>query len=77
MRLLDAVGMEGPKAILALKRYLQALPGGARLEFWADRKVALHDVPSFCADHRHRLLMAREQDGHLVVVIEKSPELVA
>lgn len=72
MHLLDAVGQEGPAAILTLKRFLQRLQAGERLEFWADRQVALQDVPSFCANHQHRLVMAREQNGCLVITIEKA-----
>ena len=73
MRLLDVVGQDGPLAILALKRFLQSLGEGEQLELWADRNVALNDIPTFCSNHHHRLLMAREQSGHLVVVIEKAP----
>lgn len=71
MKLLDAVGLEGPRAILALKGCLREIPGGGMVELWVDRHVALEDVPNFCASYRHRLLMVREQQGHLVMLLQK------
>lgn len=72
MHRLNAVGQDSPKAILALKHFLRDLQTGERMEFWVDRSVALDDLPTFCMQQNHHMLMAREQQGHLVVVIEKS-----
>lgn len=69
---LDARGLRCPLPVLKLRKRLQALPGGARLEMIADDPAARIDVPHFCNEQGHRLVTEEDApDGAIRFVVEK------
>ncbi|MBB4212540.1 sulfurtransferase TusA family protein [Rhodothalassium salexigens] len=71
VHLLDATGLEGPSVIRQVRQALKAMIPGQRLEVWAERSIAVRDIPVFCANNNHRLVMAHQADEGLAVLIEK------
>ncbi|MBK5919743.1 hypothetical protein CCR80_01665 [Rhodothalassium salexigens] len=71
VHLLDASGLEGPSVIRQVRQALKAMIPGQRLEVWAERSIAVRDIPVFCANNNHRLVMAHQADEGLAVLIEK------
>lgn len=65
MNRLDVRGLRGPRSILAIRRRLLELDGGALLEVIADDPDLVSDLPAFCRQSGHRLVMAQEKDGRL------------
>ncbi|RMD90723.1 MAG: hypothetical protein D6807_01200 [Alphaproteobacteria bacterium] len=65
MNRLDVRGLRGPRSILAIRRRLLELDGGALLEVIADDPALVSDLPAFCSQSGHRLVMAQEKDGRL------------
>ena len=57
---------------LRLRRALEPLPQGARVELWADDPLARIDVPHFANQAGLTLLSVREDDRTLVFTIEKT-----
>jgi tRNA 2-thiouridine synthesizing protein A len=67
----DARGHRCPTPTLRLRRALQALPNGARVELWVDDPLARIDVPHFANQAGHRLIATREAGRALVFTVEK------
>lgn len=67
----DARGHRCPTPTLRLRRALEALPEGGRVELWADDPLARIDVPHFSNEAGHRLIATREDGRALVFTIEK------
>jgi len=67
----DARGHRCPTPTLRLRRALEALPNGSRVELWADDPLARIDVPHFANAAGHRLIATREAGLALVFTVEK------
>ncbi|MGC6472786.1 MAG: sulfurtransferase TusA family protein [Parvibaculales bacterium] len=76
-RFLDARGLSCPLPTLKLRRVLEAMTAGDRVELHATDPMSAVDVPHFCAQHGHELVTQTEDAGtgaypvH-VFVIEKA-----
>jgi tRNA 2-thiouridine synthesizing protein A len=68
----DARGHRCPTPTLRLRRALEALPDGARVELWADDPLARIDVPHFAYESGHRVVGTREEGRALVFTVEKA-----
>jgi tRNA 2-thiouridine synthesizing protein A len=68
----DARGHRCPTPTLRLRRALEALPEGARVELWADDPLARIDVPHFASETGHLVIAMREEGRALVFTIEKT-----
>ena len=68
----DARGHRCPTPTLRLRRALDAVPAGARVELWADDPLARIDVPHFVNAAGHRLIATREAGRALVFTVEKA-----
>ncbi len=63
---LDVTGLTRPRPILKIRRALMALNAGERLEVTGDDPALISDVPAFCAQSGHKLVMAHQHGKHLV-----------
>ncbi|PWJ19200.1 sulfurtransferase TusA family protein [Jannaschia seohaensis] len=52
----DALGLLCPLPVLRLRKRMQSLPKGARVDLLADDPAAHVDVPHFCAEAGHEFL---------------------
>jgi tRNA 2-thiouridine synthesizing protein A len=68
----DARGHRCPTPTLRLRRALDAVPAGGRVELWADDPLARIDVPHFVNEAGHRLIATREAGRALVFTVEKA-----
>jgi len=72
MQRLDVSGLIRPAPIRQIRRALAALAAGERLEVAGDDPALIEDVPAFCMQAGHALIMAREQEnGGLVFLIAR------
>lgn len=55
---LDALGLLCPLPVLKARKRLSGMAPGARLLVLADDPAAVVDVPHFCNEQGHRLLLA-------------------
>lgn len=70
--LVDARGYRCPTPTLRLRRALERLPAGARVELKADDPLARIDVPHFLAATGHRLVEMREEGLTMAFIVEKA-----
>jgi tRNA 2-thiouridine synthesizing protein A len=69
---IDARGLKCPLPVLKARKALAGLPAGAVLRLTADDPVAVIDIPHFCSEAGHRLVLTSETgDGAQLYVIEK------
>ncbi len=63
---IDARGLRCPLPVLGAQKALRAMAPGTVLRLRADDPMAQIDMPHFCREAGHDLLIAREEsDGHL------------
>lgn len=60
---IDARGLLCPLPVLRARKRLAALPVGAVLRLVADDPAAVVDVPHFCAEAGHALLLEEDLGG--------------
>lgn len=60
---LDARGLLCPLPVLKARKRLQPLPPGAVLEALTDDPAAVIDIPHFCAEQGHSVLLEAPLDG--------------
>lgn len=63
---LDVTGLTRPAPILKIRRALMTLKAGERLEVTGDDPDLISDVPAFCTQAGHRLVMAHQHGKRLV-----------
>lgn len=63
--IVDARGLLCPLPVLRLRKRLMALPAGSRLRLFATDPAAVIDVPHFCEQGGHLLVLAREVEQGL------------
>ena len=71
MAILDITGLTSPITIVNVRKTLGQLEAGDVLIVHADDTFAMQDVPSFCKNNCHQLLMAHEKKGVLIFEIKK------
>ena len=70
---LDARGLLCPLPVLKAAKRLRAMAPGATLRLLADDPAAVVDVPHFCAERGHELLLAGEAEGAQIYLIRRGP----
>ncbi len=55
---LDATGLKCPLPVLKIRKRLAPLRAGQTLRVWTDDPAALLDVPHFCAEHGHSVVVS-------------------
>ena len=68
---LDAVGLLCPLPVLKARKRLSMLASGEELRVLADDPAAQVDIPHFCAEAGHALILSGETDGVQFYVIRK------
>jgi tRNA 2-thiouridine synthesizing protein A len=71
MATLDITGLTSPRTIVIMRKCLGHLISGDVLTVHADDAFAVQDVPSFCKNTGHHLLMAHEKKGVYIFEIKK------
>lgn len=61
MTQLDVTGLNQPMPILKIRRALMQLQTGARLEVTGDDPALVADIPAFCTQAGHQLVMAQQK----------------
>jgi len=62
---IDARGLICPLPVLRVRKRLQSLPPGGQLRVLTDDPMAAIDLPHFCAEAGHALLLSETvADGH-------------
>lgn len=69
---LDAKGLLCPLPVLKARKRLQALVQGQVLRVEADDPAAVVDMPHFCAETGHDLVLIEDQEAFRVYYIRKS-----
>ncbi len=69
---LDAKGLLCPLPVLKARKRLQALSSGQILRMEADDPAAVIDVPHFCAEAGHELIVTEDHPGCQVYLIRKA-----
>ncbi len=60
---IDARGLRCPLPVLRARKRLMALAPGHVLRLLADDPAAIVDVPHFCAEHGHGLIVSQDLEG--------------
>jgi tRNA 2-thiouridine synthesizing protein A len=68
---IDARGLNCPLPVLRLRKRLQSLPAGTRVELWATDRAALRDVPAFCEAQGHAVTITADQGTALRFLVLK------
>ena len=69
---IDARGLNCPLPVLRLRKRLQALTAGARVDLLTTDPAALRDVPAFCRAQGHALLETISEDRATRFRIQKA-----
>lgn len=71
--LVDARGLFCPLPLLKIKKALDELPPGEKVEIWADDPAFPEDVLSWCQETQNKLLsLAKQGDKFFIAVVEKN-----
>lgn len=71
--LVDARGFFCPLPIIKIKKALDELPSGERVEIWADDPAFPEDVLSWCQETQNKLLsLSVQEDNMFIAVVEKN-----
>jgi len=70
---IDARDLLCPLPVLRLRKRLQALSPGQTAHLLATDPMAQIDVPHFCAEHGHDILMSEAEGALCRFVIRKGP----
>lgn len=65
MHKLDVTGLRSPSPILAVRRALVGLDLGQHLVVIGDDPAMIADIPAFCTNGGHSLIMAEHSNGSL------------
>ncbi len=68
---LDVTGLRRPAPILKLRRLLKRLPPGEQVRLVGDDPSLVDDVPNYCAQAGHRLILAEDAGGRLAFEIAR------
>ena len=68
----DARGLACPLPVLKLRKVLTGLAPGAVVHLLATDRVALRDVPAFCASAGHQVVEARDDAREVRFVIRRA-----
>ncbi|GAA6149116.1 sulfurtransferase TusA family protein [Pseudooceanicola nitratireducens] len=68
---LDARGLICPLPVLRLRKRLMPLAAGDAFSMLTDDPVAAIDIPHFCAEEGHEVLVNRVQDDARLFVLRK------
>ncbi len=69
---LDALGLLCPLPVLKARKRLQDVPPGGLLRVLADDPAAIVDIPHFCGEAGHELVMQQDRATHQEYLIRKS-----
>lgn len=71
----DARGLFCPLPLIKIKKALEKLSPGERIEVWADDPAFPEDVLSWCQETKNKLLsLAAGEDNFFIAVVEKNEE---
>ena len=68
---LDALGLLCPLPVLKARKRIEGLTAGQTLKMKADDPAAIVDVPHFCAESGHELLLTADEGEFQVYWIRK------
>lgn len=68
--IIDVCGLQPPEPVLKLRRALRDAPEGSQVTVLATDGNAVRDVPAYCHNAGHHLIMAREKDQTYIFEIE-------
>ncbi|MDP2119553.1 MAG: sulfurtransferase TusA family protein [Hoeflea sp.] len=69
---LDLRGLKCPLPVLRTRRHLRDMATGARLRIETTDPLAVIDIPHFCQEDGHQLLMSQPVEGGHAFLIEKA-----
>jgi tRNA 2-thiouridine synthesizing protein A len=72
MRRLDASGLNCPLPVLKARKALLSMASGERLEVITTDPMSVVDMPVFCAQAGHRIVVEEKRNHHFVFVIESA-----
>lgn len=67
----DMGEMDGPTVIRQVRRMLKETPPGDEVNIRMERHVAIRDIPAFCSNNHHHLVMVQPDGAGLTVTIRK------
>lgn len=70
---IDARGLACPLPVLKLRKALTGLAPGTVVHLLATDRVALRDVPAFCAAHEHQVLDTLDDKKDVRFSIRRGP----
>ncbi len=68
----DLRGLNCPLPVLRAKKRLAGMPAGVRLWVETTDPLAVIDIPAFCTESGHRLVVTEEVSGGHRFLIERS-----
>ncbi|GEQ97002.1 transcriptional regulator [Iodidimonas gelatinilytica] len=71
MHEIDVRGLQAPFPILKIRRALAAMEPGIKIKAIADDPALIADLPAFCQQAGHRLIMAHQQGSQLIFELER------
>ncbi|GER07869.1 response regulator SirA [Iodidimonas muriae] len=71
MHEIDITGLKAPFPILKIRRALAAIEPGTKIKAIADDPALIADLPAFCQQAGHRLIMAHQQGSQLIFELER------
>ncbi|MGE0280351.1 MAG: sulfurtransferase TusA family protein [Rhizobiaceae bacterium] len=67
----DLKGLKCPLPVMKARRRLADLPTGAQMWLETTDPLAVIDIPAFCQDDGHRLIMSEATDGGHRFLVER------
>lgn len=71
---LDVMGLERPMPVLRTRRLLKDLSAGQEITVVSDDPHAVQDLPAFCAQAGHHLIMVHDEGGVYRFVIARAAD---
>ena len=63
MTQIDATGLTCPMPVLRLQKYMREMKSGERVRLIATDPMAAIDVPHFCTEQGHTLIVQKTENG--------------
>ncbi len=73
MRILDASGLNCPLPVLKARKILIGMGIGEQLQVTTTDAMSVVDMPVFCAQAGHRIVLEEKRNGDFIFVIERGP----
>lgn len=73
--IVDTRGLKCPLPVLKAAKVLRDVPSGTIVTVWADDPIAVIDIPHFCVEAGHQLLLQSDAGSHQIYMIKQTASI--